>query len=104
VIEFVLAISESWIFAQIVSLLINLHQKHKLKQKVNDIVCKNHISQSTDYYASSELMVIFFLVNNETLHCGYKFIFPIDNKTGSTHIHTHTHMRTFTKIFKTYYR
>jgi len=52
--------------------------------------------------------VIFFLVNNETLHCGYKFIFPIDNKTGSTHTHTHTHThmstRTFIRIFKTYYR
>ena len=92
-IEFVLAISESWIFAQTVSLLISLHQKHESKQKVNDIVCENHISQSVDYYASFEPVVIFFLVNNETLHCGYKFIFPTDNKTGSTHIHTHTHTR-----------
>jgi len=45
-----------------------------------------------DYYTSFELMVIFFLVNNKTLHCGYKFIFPIDNKTRiNTHTHTYTH-------------
>jgi len=62
-----------------------------------------------DYYTSFELMVSFLLVNNKTLHCGYKFIFPVDNKTGSTHTHTHTHtqsthVHTFTRIFKTYYR
>jgi hypothetical protein len=55
-------------------------------------VRKNHVSQSLYYYASFELMIIFLLVNNETLHCGYKFIFPTDNKTGTKH--THTHART----------
>lgn len=53
-------------------------------------MCDNHISQSLYYYASFRLMIIFFLVHNETLHCGYKFIFPNDNKTGTTQTHTHT--------------